>query len=213
MSRRSQRGMLSCSFCKKSQRDVRKLVAGTDVFICDECIVLCVQVICEGEYELAPSKRNAAVALAFLGGDQSLGLLMHNTVDPEQLRLKDVIEHIVTEGERFTELKRIARHQALIKELDELEQNLRDPEWPADGSDPAIARAARVEKLDRAEELRRLAHALLRQMQSPDSEKGAENTSVEPGSLEIVAPPVGGVIPEDCLCQIPPPPPDDEDQP
>lgn len=32
---------LNCSFCNKDQADVRKLIAGPDVFICDECIELC----------------------------------------------------------------------------------------------------------------------------------------------------------------------------
>lgn len=33
--------LLHCSFCAKSQKDVRKLIAGPDVFVCDECIALC----------------------------------------------------------------------------------------------------------------------------------------------------------------------------
>ncbi|MEK7205263.1 MAG: ClpX C4-type zinc finger protein, partial [candidate division NC10 bacterium] len=32
---------LQCSFCGKSQDDVRKLIAGPTVYICDECIELC----------------------------------------------------------------------------------------------------------------------------------------------------------------------------
>lgn len=36
---------LYCSFCKKSQDDVDKLVAAEDVFICNECVELCVQAI------------------------------------------------------------------------------------------------------------------------------------------------------------------------
>ena len=38
---------LKCSFCDKSQHDVRKLIAGPTVFICDECVELCVDVIRE----------------------------------------------------------------------------------------------------------------------------------------------------------------------
>jgi len=38
---------LSCSFCGKSQFDVVKLVAGPGVFICDECVDLCNQIIVE----------------------------------------------------------------------------------------------------------------------------------------------------------------------
>ena len=41
---------LSCSFCGKSQREVRKLIAGPSVYICDECVELCNDIITE-EYE------------------------------------------------------------------------------------------------------------------------------------------------------------------
>jgi len=41
---------LSCSFCRKSQREVRKLIAGPSVYICDECVELCNDIITE-EYE------------------------------------------------------------------------------------------------------------------------------------------------------------------
>ncbi|MFI5142724.1 MAG: ClpX C4-type zinc finger protein, partial [Thermoanaerobaculales bacterium] len=30
--------LLRCSFCNKSQREVRKLIAGPNVYICDECV-------------------------------------------------------------------------------------------------------------------------------------------------------------------------------
>jgi len=36
---------LFCSFCGKSQHDVKKLIAGPAVFICDECVVLCTGII------------------------------------------------------------------------------------------------------------------------------------------------------------------------
>ncbi len=39
--------VLKCSFCGKSQRDVRKLIAGPTVYICDECIELCNDIIAE----------------------------------------------------------------------------------------------------------------------------------------------------------------------
>lgn len=38
---------LSCSFCGKNQREVRKLIAGPNVYICDECIQLCNDIIAE----------------------------------------------------------------------------------------------------------------------------------------------------------------------
>ena len=39
--------LLYCSFCGKSQHEVRKLIAGPSVFICDECIELCNDIIRE----------------------------------------------------------------------------------------------------------------------------------------------------------------------
>lgn len=51
MARNGQSGRdLRCSFCGKSQREVRKLIAGPSVYICDECVELCNDIITE-EYE------------------------------------------------------------------------------------------------------------------------------------------------------------------
>jgi ATP-dependent Clp protease ATP-binding subunit ClpX len=38
---------LYCTFCGKSQREVRELIAGPTVFICDECVELCMDIIGE----------------------------------------------------------------------------------------------------------------------------------------------------------------------
>ena len=43
-------GELRCSFCGKSQDEVKKLIAGPTVYICDECVELCNDIIAE-EYE------------------------------------------------------------------------------------------------------------------------------------------------------------------
>src|SRR3970282_2267210 len=40
-------GNLSCSFCGKSQKEVKKLIAGPTVYICDECIGLCHDILAE----------------------------------------------------------------------------------------------------------------------------------------------------------------------
>jgi ATP-dependent Clp protease ATP-binding subunit ClpX len=42
-----QNGNLNCSFCGKSQKEVKKLIAGPTVYICDECIGLCNDIIAE----------------------------------------------------------------------------------------------------------------------------------------------------------------------
>jgi ATP-dependent Clp protease ATP-binding subunit ClpX len=45
--RRRETSNLSCSFCGKSQKEVKKLIAGPTVYICDECISLCNDIIAE----------------------------------------------------------------------------------------------------------------------------------------------------------------------
>ena len=50
--------LLYCSFCGKSQHEVRKLIAGPSVFVCDECVELCNDIIREEVQE----ETNAAVA-------------------------------------------------------------------------------------------------------------------------------------------------------
>jgi ClpX C4-type zinc finger protein len=44
---RDQSEKVICSFCGKSQDQVRKIVAGPKVFICDECVVLALEITCE----------------------------------------------------------------------------------------------------------------------------------------------------------------------
>ena len=46
-SKNSSKNTLFCSFCGKSQHEVRKLIAGPTVFICDECVELCMDIIRE----------------------------------------------------------------------------------------------------------------------------------------------------------------------
>lgn len=53
-------GELRCSFCGKSQDEVKKLIAGPTVYICDECVGLCNEIIAE-EYEREDSARSAQI--------------------------------------------------------------------------------------------------------------------------------------------------------
>ena len=48
--------LLYCSFCGKSQHEVRKLIAGPSVFVCDECVELCNDIIREEIKEIAPKQ-------------------------------------------------------------------------------------------------------------------------------------------------------------
>mgnify|MGYP003334452704 FL=1 len=58
--------LLKCSFCGKSQKQVKKLIAGPGVYICDECIDLCNEII---EEELA---ENAELKLEELPKPQEI---------------------------------------------------------------------------------------------------------------------------------------------
>jgi ATP-dependent Clp protease ATP-binding subunit ClpX len=59
----SHKGDFHCSFCGKSQHKVRKLIAGPSVFICDECVDLCNEIIAE-EFG-KPGEQASGVALDF----------------------------------------------------------------------------------------------------------------------------------------------------
>ncbi|XPF94136.1 ATP-dependent protease ATP-binding subunit ClpX [Colwellia sp. RE-S-Sl-9] len=48
--------LLYCSFCGKSQHEVRKLIAGPSVFVCDECVELCNDIIREEIKEISPKQ-------------------------------------------------------------------------------------------------------------------------------------------------------------
>src|SRR5213592_100316 len=82
--------LLKCSFCGKSQKQVKKLIAGPGVYICDECIDLCNEII---EEELAegtefsfdelpkPSEINEFLNSYVVGQDQtkrSLAVAVYN---------------------------------------------------------------------------------------------------------------------------------------
>jgi ATP-dependent Clp protease ATP-binding subunit ClpX len=54
-------GNLCCSFCGKSQKEVKKLIAGPTVYICDECIALCNDIIAEEVEKDEPGAGNEPV--------------------------------------------------------------------------------------------------------------------------------------------------------
>src|ERR1044071_7317199 len=59
----------SCSFCGKSKEEVKRLISGPKVYICDECLALCLEIV-EEETEKAPvtepTPRRAHEIKAFL---------------------------------------------------------------------------------------------------------------------------------------------------
>ncbi len=76
--------LLYCSFCGKSQAEVRKLIAGPSVFICDECVELCNDIIREEVEETAtetssklpkPREINASLDQYVIGQEQAKKVL------------------------------------------------------------------------------------------------------------------------------------------
>ena len=47
MNKKNDKDSLYCSFCGKNQKEVKKLIAGPTVFVCDECVELCMDIIKE----------------------------------------------------------------------------------------------------------------------------------------------------------------------
>jgi ATP-dependent Clp protease ATP-binding subunit ClpX len=91
MKKRDDNANLSCSFCGKSQKEVKKLIAGPTVYICDECIELCNDIIAEeyGQEEagqapqrvLKPKEIKAALDEYVIGQDPAkkvLAVAVHN---------------------------------------------------------------------------------------------------------------------------------------
>src|SRR5213596_457894 len=82
-------GTLKCSFCGKSQNDVRKLIAGPTVYICDECIELCNDIIAE-EWEEEKSRDIRSL--------------------PKPAEIKNVLDQYVVGQERAKKILAVAVH-------------------------------------------------------------------------------------------------------
>src|SRR5260370_157997 len=102
-------GNLSCSFCGKGQREVRKLIAGPTVYICDECIKLCNDIIAD---ESEREENRPAVAL------------------PAPIEIKTFLDDYVLGQERaknilaFAAAKRYARSRLRVAGREDVQQAL-----------------------------------------------------------------------------------------
>ena len=83
-------GNLCCSFCGKSQKEVKKLIAGPTVYICDECIALCNDIIAEEVEKEEPS-----------GGSDPV---------PKPAEIKTVLDQYVVGQERAKKVLSVAVH-------------------------------------------------------------------------------------------------------
>src|SRR5258706_8389758 len=82
-------GALKCWFCGKSQNDVRKLIAGPTVYICDECIELCNDIIAE-EWEEEKSRELRSL--------------------PKPAEIKNVLDQYVIGQDRAKKILAVAVH-------------------------------------------------------------------------------------------------------
>src|SRR5437588_10935011 len=83
-------GNLSCSFCGKNQKEVKKLIAGPTVYICDECIGLCNDIIDE---EIEKEEQNYGLAAV-----------------PKPAEIKNVLDEYVIGQERAKKILAVAVH-------------------------------------------------------------------------------------------------------
>ena len=81
---------LLCSFCGKSQDEVKKLIAGPSVYICDECIQLCNEIIAE-EYGQEVDMDEAAKVL-------------------KPYQIKEILDQYVIEQEKPKKILSVAVH-------------------------------------------------------------------------------------------------------
>ena len=83
-------GNLNCSFCGKSQKEVKKLIAGPTVYICDECIGLCNDIIAEEVEKDEPYAGSAPV--------------------PKPAEIKTILDDYVIGQERAKKILAVAVH-------------------------------------------------------------------------------------------------------
>ena len=87
----SAKRVFRCSFCGKSQTEVQKLIAGPGVFICDECVALCVPIVAAKSEQPktpssmlpdnAPTERLLKTLSGYNGAFESVGEAMQDIVD------------------------------------------------------------------------------------------------------------------------------------
>ncbi len=68
---------LDCTFCGKNQEEVRKLIAGPSVYICDECVELCNDILKE---EFGEEGRNAPFELTNLPTPHEISAILDDYV-------------------------------------------------------------------------------------------------------------------------------------
>lgn len=109
-----------CSFCGKWQKEVKKLIAGSDVFICNECVDLCNEIIAEDK-EKEEKMIKVKIELRFVGA---------GFPSSQKDELVATIQEVITQGlpalnqgqdKFFGEIKETAKSGTLVIECREKE--------------------------------------------------------------------------------------------
>lgn len=100
---------LYCSFCGKSQHEVEKLIAGPRVFICDECVSLCMDIILEARAEAAYKKRLE---------EQGLMIVAKTLLQEKGL--------IAKPGSSLDKFERFIQNKSVERSLEELDDAAKD---------------------------------------------------------------------------------------
>jgi ClpX C4-type zinc finger len=98
--------LLRCSFCGKAQTEVKKLIAGPGVFICDECVGLCQDIIAKSPAKVenldsllpdnAPTENLVKMLAGYNGAFERVDAAMQDVVDI--LREREVSWATIGEG-------------------------------------------------------------------------------------------------------------------
>ena len=86
---------LKCSFCGKSQDQVRKLIAGPGVYICDECIDLCNEILDEELLDNQANINNSPQVRKKLPTDNTKSVPLVLSSIPKPLEIKSFLDNQV----------------------------------------------------------------------------------------------------------------------
>ena len=87
--------VLRCSFCNKDQNDVRKLIAGPTVFICDECVDVCNDIIADDRRAEGRTTRTG------LPTPQEIKKFLDEyVIGQEQAREYGIVDQVISRRER-----------------------------------------------------------------------------------------------------------------
>jgi ATP-dependent Clp protease ATP-binding subunit ClpX len=101
--------LLKCSFCGKSQKQVKKLIAGPGVYICDECIELCNEIIEEEQVE------TSSTSMAELPKPNEIYAFLDNYVIGQELAKKTLSVAVYNHYKRVRAGEQLRRSEDLVE--------------------------------------------------------------------------------------------------